>query len=496
MELKILLSNTYHLASAKLVRLVIGLGRAKLNAIFLGTTGLGIVSQILFINGRFAQFTLLGMNDGLVKQLASRKNDEDFRDQMLSCIKSYLIIISITTFLIVGISLVFSNELVIYFFGDKKYYLYYLISVVCLPIVIINSVSFALLKTFKLIDKMAKAELISTIVSVVLFIPMIYYFKLNGAIIAIVLNLSIILVFNYLFSKKYALTKYSISYWEAITKGKIVSADIKELAVFGGYGLTLGIYSMFVIIIKRSLLIDHFGLNSLGLYAPIVAWGGLYTGLMLPTIRHYLYPRFTELKSNIQIVGVINDAFRLTTFFMIPFLFGGIVLRKLVIPLFYSVDFLDAANYLSGHFIGMLFFMWSQIFVMVYTPTGRLKVFAIFQFTLQTINLGLVFYLIPKFGLYGYMTTFIIEPLLFIITSYIYLHKVIGFSFKKSNMKIMIYLMVSSLILLGISEVNSVASYITCVMFTVICCYFLRMSERSQIIKKIRSLSVFGNKPQ
>ena len=153
MEIKVLVKNTYHLASVRLVRMLIGLIRAKFNAIFLGTTGLGIVSQILFVNGRFQEFTLLGMNDGLVKQLASRKEDENFRDHLLNCVKSYFVIISITLLLVIALAVIFSKDLTIYFFGEEKYINYYLISIVCLPIAIINSVSFALLKTFKLIKK-------------------------------------------------------------------------------------------------------------------------------------------------------------------------------------------------------------------------------------------------------------------------------------------------------------------------------------------------------
>lgn len=486
MELKILIKNTYHLASVRLVRFIIGIIRAKFNAIFLGKTGIGIVSQILFINGRFKQFALLGMDSGLVKQLASRKGRKNFRQELLNSLKSYFIIIALTTLIIIGGSLLFSRKLTVYFFGDIKFYKYYLISIVCLPIMMINSVSFALLQTFKLISKMARAELISAIMTFVIFIPMIYYFRLLGAILVIIINLIFILILNYIFSKKYVLKKYSITFSKVIAKGNIISADMKELIMFGGFGLTLGVYQMFVIMVRRAVLVNELGIISLGLYAPNIAWGGLFTGMMLPTIRHYLYPRFSELKEDSKIVSVLNDAFRLTTFMMVPFLFGGIAFRKIIIPLFYSIEFIEAAKYLPGHFLGMLFMMWSQIFIMVYTPTGRIKIYALFQFILQTIDLGLVFILIPRFGLYGYMLTFSIQPILFIIVSLIYLRSSIGFHLVKNTKAIFLYVLTFSFILFFITESNAYLGYMSGMLMIFTSWFFLQKSEKRQIIIKMR----------
>ena len=78
MELKILLSNTYHLGKTRFVKFILSLIRAKFNAIFLGTTGLGIMSQILHTTTQFSNFTLLDMQHGLVKQISSRKDNTKF----------------------------------------------------------------------------------------------------------------------------------------------------------------------------------------------------------------------------------------------------------------------------------------------------------------------------------------------------------------------------------------------------------------------------------
>ena len=70
LELKILFKNTSYLIITKVVKFIVGIIRAKLVAIYLGTLGAGVIAQLLQITESISQFTLLSMNDGLVKQIA------------------------------------------------------------------------------------------------------------------------------------------------------------------------------------------------------------------------------------------------------------------------------------------------------------------------------------------------------------------------------------------------------------------------------------------
>ena len=95
MELKKILKHTTPLIGTKVARFFIGLIRAKINAIFLGTTGLGVINQIKTATLSIGRFTLLSTNDGLVKQIAEGKGESDFLVRFKSSLKSYIIIISI-----------------------------------------------------------------------------------------------------------------------------------------------------------------------------------------------------------------------------------------------------------------------------------------------------------------------------------------------------------------------------------------------------------------
>ena len=368
---------------------------------------------------------------------------------------------------------------------------YYLISILSLPILIINSIPFALLKSFKEIKSIARVQLFSTIISFLCFIPMIFYFQLKGAVIVLVITIFVTLVFNYIYVKKKIFNKYSISFKDVFYIGKLVKTDLKELLKFAGLGMTIGIYQIFSVIFGRAILINELGIASLGLYAPNKAWGALLTGILTQQLHTYLFPRFAESKSDDEINGVLNDTFRLVTFMLIPMLFIGIAFRNIIIPLFYSYEFVEAANYLPGHFIGIMFTMWMYALGQVFAPTGRLKIYVLFTFIMYTINIALLYYLVPLLGLYGWMLIFIVTPVLFFFIFSIYLKQAIGFTIKRENRLVMFYALLSSLMLFGITEWNELAGYILSLFLLIFSWFLLSFSERSQIIEKIK---LFFNK--
>ena len=111
MELKTLFKNSSYLITARVAKFGSGILRSKLIAIYLGTLGAGIVSQLLQITTSMYQFTVLGMNDGLIKQIAeSDKNEEGFDKKLTGLIKSYVFIVALILVAAIILLMVFSKD--------------------------------------------------------------------------------------------------------------------------------------------------------------------------------------------------------------------------------------------------------------------------------------------------------------------------------------------------------------------------------------------------
>ncbi len=294
--------------------------------------------------------------------------------------------------------------------------------------------------------------------------------------------------FNYFFTKRRHLTRLGLSL-SSILKTKVNKQFLKELLVFSGFGLFVGTYGIFSEFVCRSIVVENLGVDKIGLYSPIITWAGLFTGFIIPSFSTYLYPRFAETKSNKEISGILNDAFRLSTFALLPLLFLAIPFRVVLIRLFYSKEFLAAAAYLPYHFIGIIFYVWWYIFSQSMTPTGRIKQHATFYTLYMTLDIIVTYITVPKWGLYGWMLKAIISPVIFYIVYLLYLKRSIGFKYLNSNILIMAYLFIGSilLILTGLF-INKNITYVLGPVLLLFSWFLLQKSERMLILKKLYSL--------
>jgi O-antigen/teichoic acid export membrane protein len=489
MELRILFKNTIYLMVTRVVKFAVGFIRAKLVAIYLGTLGAGIISQLDQLTSALTQFTMLSMNDGLVKEIAeSNKDDIGFKQKLACLIKSYIIMISIILISVFAISIYFSKEITVYFLGNIKYYGYFLIGLASFPVLVINSISYAILKSFKQIKYLARSELIVLVINILIFIPLIFIWGLSGAVIYIVFAFITILIVNHYYAQKIVLSKIEISLMDILT-AKISRKAINELFLFAGYGLTAGIAATLAEIITRAMVVTKLGINQIGIYSPVIIWSSLFTGFILPSIGTYLYPRYCECKSDLELDGVINDSLRFVTLLMIPILLISIPIRFQIITIFYSKDFIDSGNYLPWHFLGTLFFLWMYVFLQAMKPTGRIKTEGIVTIIGCILDLAIVYYLVSLIGLYGFMLKFLISPII-IFTYYMFYWKgQIHFKLEIRNFIIMGYAVLSTLMLILIEKFIKTNYKINIIIgLTLLGIAFLMLdkSEKNIILKKIK----------
>lgn len=489
MELKILFKNTSYLVTTRVVKFSIGFVRAKLVAIYLGTLGAGIIAQLTQLTQAMTQFSLLTMNDGLVKQIAeSDKDEKEFNQKLARLLKSYIIMISIILLFALAISIYFSKELTIYFLGSAKYFGYFLIGLASFPILVINSISFAILKSFKEIKYIARSELVVIVINILLFLPMIYLWGLTGVVIYITLSLFTILIVNHYYAQTIVLSNLKISLKD-ILKAKISREAIKELFVFASYGLTAGMAVIFTDTITRVIVVNKLGIDQIGIYSPIIIWSSLFTGFIIPSIGTYLYPRFCECKSNLEVTGVINDSLRFVTLLMIPFLLLSIPIRFQIIPLFYSKEFTIAGNFLPWHFLGTLFFLWMYVFIQAMIPTGRIKTEGVITIITCIIDFAVVYFLVSKIGLYGFMLKFLISPIIFFVFYIFYWKSKIHFRVETRNILIMGYTLISFILVVIVEKYitsNYKINFLIGLALMGLSFLILDKSEKNFILNKIR----------
>ena len=489
MEFVKLVKNTSYLVGTRLVKFIAGIFRSKLNAIYLGTEGVGIVSQFLMMINTSTNFTTLGMNDAVVKQIAENSYLEDSKKIIASSIKTYLITISFFILLSSSVLFIFRHNITKYVFGNDIYIKIYYLAIITFPILIINGVFFAILKGFKGIKHIASARIGIIISNLLIFVPLVVIYKLKGAIVYLPISFLVTLIWNFYFSYKYYLKPNNLNI-RSVIKAPIKSTFQKEMLIFSGYGLVVGIMAILSTFIGRSIVVTHLGIDKLGIYSPIITWASLFTGFLLPSFSTYLFPRFSIVRTNQEATGIINDALRLASLSLLPLLLLAIPFRSILIKAFYSSDFLEASLYLPFHFLGVVFNVWFVVFGQTMTPRGFIKQHSFFKFLFYCISLSLTFILVPKLGLYGWMLKFIISFVFLFVVNYLFLSIKTDFKISKENIILMIYILFSAILLIILERVfeTNILGMILGPLMLVSTFFLLKNNEKEFVQKKITSI--------
>lgn len=447
MEFKTLVKNTSYMAVTRLAQFAAGLVTTKISALLLGTVGVGIVNQLSFLTQKMSQFTTISMVEAVVKQIAENRNKENVAELIKSSFKSYILLVSTVLVLSTSFLCLFSHALTNYVFGDSKYLPYFFIGLYTFPLLIISSIPFAILKGFRDIKSISRARIWIVFVNLFIAVPLIYLYNLSGAIAFVPVSYFIDLIFHYFYANKYYFKTYDINL-RSILAAQLNLTFVKETLLFSGFGLTVGTFSIVSEFTCRSIVVSNLGVDKIGLYSPIVMWGSVFTGFLLPSLSTYLYPRFCELKTEVEISGLLNDSLRLGTLMVLPLLFLGIPYRELIISIFYSKEFASAAKYLPYHFIGIVFYIWWYVFTQAMTPTGRIKQHGLFQLGFFSLDILVTYFFVENFGLWGWMLKHIISPFIFFLIYWLYAKKYLGFKLSGKNIILMSYLLVSSSLLI------------------------------------------------
>ncbi|KZZ36995.1 hypothetical protein A3756_11580 [Oleiphilus sp. HI0086] len=483
------------MGAARLVEFVIGLVKIKVSAIFLGIAGVGVFNQLNFLSQKLSTFTLLSTGEALVKQIAEQQTssdelDTEGRDIVLSSLKAYISLVFVFMSLVVFVILLFMSDVTVYVFGSPEHTDAFLVGIVSLPLLVINSIPYGILRAFNGMIEIAKARIWSTLVNILHTVPLIYYYGLEGAIASVFICHLVALFFNYYYAQKLYLKKYRINF-KAIIRASYNKELISELLQFSGFGLTIGLYVIASEFICRAIVVSNMGIEAIGLYSPVVMWSTLFTGFLVPALTTYLYTSLCQSKSNAEISSLLNDGLRLAGFAMMPLLLLAIPYRDLIIVIFYSSDFLEVEKYLPYHFLGVLFHVWFSVLSSSMSSTGRIKQHGFFRFFFLTLDILVTYVCVDYWGLYGWMLKHIVSPVIFFFIYIIYCRNKMDLRLSTSNLSIMIYAFISPVLLIALDNFVVYGSEVNYILGPVLVAgafFLLNQREKSFVIEKVSKI--------
>jgi O-antigen/teichoic acid export membrane protein len=414
-----LIKTTFFSGIITLIRISSGFVANKVVAIFTGPGGVALIGAFSNFISIVLTFANGAINAGVIKYTSEYEGDND----KLKSLFSTSFKISVYCSGIVGIILLlfgsfFSSTIfVTNLYGNP-------IRVLGGTIILysLNSLLISILNGKKQIKTYTIVNTIGSIIGLGFTLVLVYYFKLEGALFALVLSQSIVFFVTLFFITKS--DWFSLDYFK-----QNVDLDIvKKLSHYSLMAVVTALTIPVSQIILRNMLISSLGIQSAGIWQGMMRISDGYLMILTTALSTYYLPKLASLHTDKELKNEILQGYKLilpTVFFSCMVIY---LMRFFIIRLLYTSDFMVMEDLFFYQLLGDFFKMASWILAYLIVAKSMTKLFVIMEigFSLGYIILG--YTCVHYFGIKGISIAFAINYFIYFVIMIIFFRKLL---FKK-----------------------------------------------------------------
>jgi len=369
---------------------------------------------------------------GLTTYVSKLKNSQVPK---INYILKYFIRLNIIgVFVVIIILIFFSEKLSTILLGAGDYQIYILLFLISLPLSLIFSFIDIYLRGIRQINKYVLLISISSLVNLFIYIPLVIYFKLTGAIIGLIIAPLISCVIGFFILKKNALYP---NFKDVEVAEKKIKVDIIKIGLSSS--IILLIQNLIYLFIRTSI-IKSLGESQAGIFQSIFAISNNYFSIFFSLMAIYSIPKISEMIKSEDKINEINQTLKFMLILYTPMILIFYIFRYYIIILLYSDSFLPAESLLFFQLLGDFFKVLGWVFGLWLIPSMKIKAWFIFDFIFYTIFFC-VFYVLfyfYSFGLKSAPIAYLIAYIIHFVINLIYIFYSLRFKFKRDSARVVI----------------------------------------------------------
>jgi PST family polysaccharide transporter len=426
--MKKLVTSTAIVGSSSAFGVLAAIVRTKLLAVFVGVAGVGLLAQIGSFLNVLTSLASLGIGVGIVKYVAEFSSTSDYA--ALGKVRWNAALLTwVASAVVAGLACGFSRELANLLFGAPELRWAVAVTALAVPLFVQMSFHMAIIQGLKQMREYALASAIASGAGLIVLIPLVYFFRWNGAVLQSLAAAAISYFVVYSFSRKL---------WRPFSdraRAKVDRRLLRELIAYGLSALVTGVLYWANLLVIRSVIVHRLGANANGLYQVAIGISLQYVSLIVSSVWTYSFPRISELRETGLIVKELRGSVRLSVLLVTGCASTFLIMRHWLIPLLFTKDFLQAENLLAVQFISDLLKTTAVMIGVWLLPQGRLKMWVGLDVILNGVLLGSFLLFLARLDHLGILALLaapmahIVAYLLHCILNYTYARKSIGFSF-------------------------------------------------------------------
>lgn len=398
-----LLKTSFFSAIITFIRVATGFVTGKVIALITGPAGVALV-------GAFSNFLTIvltiangAINTGVVKYTAEYDEDKDKLKSLFSTSFKISLYCSVS----IGIILfLFGSLFSQWIFVTDLYSNPIRVLGVTIILYSLNSLIISILNGKKQIKKYTTVNTIGSITGLVFTLILVYYFKLEGALYAMVLSQSIVFFITlFLISKS---DWFSCSYF-SLAFDKVIALKLSHYSLMTLVSaLTVPISQ----ILLRNVIITNLGVDSAGYWQGMMRVSDGYLMIITTSLSTYYLPKLSSLKEESEIRNEVFKSFKI----IMPLVVLGCIvvyfLRYVIISLLFTKNFLDMQSLFFWQLLGDIFKIASWILGYIMIAKSMTKYYLITEivFSFSYVLFGWLF--LKCFSIQGVTMAFALNYLL------------------------------------------------------------------------------------
>jgi len=380
-----------------------GVLSAKILAVLLGPSPVGVLSQLITFSALLMTVVPLGLTTGVAKMVAASKHSEEASNRVIG---SALAIGLGSGLLAAVVALFLAGPLSNLLLGTSKYAVLVALLAASLPLSNFSGVVNYILQGLAELRLLTAVNILAAAAALVTIAPLAYLYGLEGAVVAVVASS----VFQAAISAGALVIAYSRLRWD-VRRMRIGKSEGSQLLGYGGIMLVAGAVLVGGTVIVRTLLTRKAGTYANGLYQVPFVLSAQYISVFLLWMSAYVFPRIASERSPRRVAVGLNFALVANLLVLTPIFVGVVAARGIVINVLLSSAFLAAAPLVIVQVLGDLLRVvgWSYGYALFAQGHPRAHLLLVATQTITWIVLAAP--LIPFFGAAGVVGAYAVSQL-------------------------------------------------------------------------------------
>jgi len=414
----------------------VGLVSSKFVALFLGTTGVGIVGLLQNTLSIITSVTGFGINISGVRMVAlahSEKDQEQFSKSIV-VLQRWSILTGILGILV---TFVLAKPLSIWTFGSVSYVNWFFILSINFIFSSLAVNKMVVLQGTRSMKAIAVSTVIYAVFATCIAIPIYYFFRMDGIVPVLVLTAVLNYLVNWFFSRKIEIIPVQVSVKETILCG----IEMIQLGFLLSINVIFG--QIMSYLLKLYFNFQNTSESILGMYVVASTLLITYVGMIFSAMSTDFYPRLTIVqKENSQVKEMVNDQIEIALLLITPLILGFYFLAPIVIRLLYSKDFLDVVLILKFALLAIIVkaIIWPLAFIIL--AKGEKKLYFKQELLGDAMNIIFTILLYESLGLVGIGLAMLFNYAVYGVYVYNVVKNKFQFNFRKNTLEIIVKSMV------------------------------------------------------